>query len=88
MKKLVTCNQNAVTNENVKKFTPNEILCCVLGDVLRTTSVSNISYYKEENKPSHVDIDVDEELASIFGVGNEEDFMSIFGFDGEEASND
>lgn len=88
MKQLVTCNQSAVTSENVKNFTPNEILCCVLGDVFRATSVSDISYYKEENKPAHVDIDVDEELASIFGVRNEEEFMSILGFDGKEVSND
>lgn len=72
------------TSEIVKDFTPNEILRCVLGDLLRDTSVSNISYYKEENQPKRLNMNANGEGVTLFSIRNEQDIMSIFGFDGKE----
>ena len=76
------------TNKNVKDFTPNEILRCVLGDLLRDTSVSNISYCKEENQPKCLNMNANGEGVTLFSIRSEQDIMSILGFDGKEASND
>lgn len=80
--------RNANTNKIVKDFTANEILRCVLGDVLRDTSVSNISYYKEENQQKRLNVNANGEGVTLFSIRSEQDIMSIFGFDGKEASDD